>query len=59
MTATHEIVANPPARRVPRWMKSPWLARLGKFAFLFFFIKGLVWLGVFGAGAWAAYRAAQ
>jgi hypothetical protein len=61
MFSTPDIAAPAPqsGRRAPRWMKNPWLARLGKFAFLFFFIKGLVWLGVFGAGAWAAYKAAQ
>ena len=25
-------------------------------AFLFFLIKGLVWLGIFAAAAWAAFR---
>ena len=25
-------------------------------AFLFFLIKGLIWLGIFAAAAWSAYR---
>lgn len=32
-----------------------WLARFGLAAFIFFFVKGLVWLAL-GAGAWAMIR---
>jgi len=32
-----------------------WLARLGMASFIFFFVKGLVWLAL-GAGAWAMMR---
>lgn len=32
-----------------------WLARLGAASFIFFFVKGLVWLAI-GAGAWAMMR---
>ncbi len=39
-----------------RLMKSPLAKRLAGAAFLFFFIKGLVWLAVFAAAAWAAWR---
>lgn len=32
-----------------------WLARIGMASFIFFFVKGLVWLAL-GAGAWAMMR---
>ncbi len=31
---------------------SGWLKRTGLLAFVFFLVKGLVWLGVAGAAAW-------
>ena len=43
----------------PREASAPpnrkWLARLGMASFIFFFVKGLVWLAI-GAGAWAVIR---
>lgn len=32
-----------------------WIKRLGIVAFLFFFLKGLVWLGIFAAGAYYTF----
>jgi len=32
-----------------------WLARIGMASFIFFFVKGLVWLAI-GAGAWIFMR---
>ncbi len=38
-------------------IKSPWVRRLGAAAFLFFLIKGLLWLLVpAGLAAWAYFK---
>ncbi len=37
-------------------IKSPWLRRLGAAAFLFFLIKGLLWLIIPGVLAYFAMR---
>ena len=34
----------------------PIVKKIAGAAFLFFLIKGLVWLGIFAAGAWALLR---
>ncbi len=39
-----------------RLRQSKLAKRLAGAAFLFFLIKGLVWLGIFAAAAWAAWR---
>jgi hypothetical protein len=37
--------------------RTTWLKRIGMLGFLFFLLKGLVWLGLAGgAWAWAAWR---
>lgn len=33
-----------------------WTKRAGIIAFLFFFLKGLVWLGIFAAGAYYSFN---
>lgn len=38
-----------------KWSK--WVKRFGAGAFLFFLVKGLIWLGVFAAGAYYAKNA--
>jgi len=30
-----------------KWYQNPWLKRIGITGFLFFFIKGLIWLAIF------------
>lgn len=55
--AKSEIEATPETTDTPGAGStgSRWLKRAGVAAFLFFFIKGLVWIGV-GVGAYVAIR---
>jgi hypothetical protein len=43
-------VTDKPETTARRWGK-----RAGAAAFVFFLVKGLIWLGVFAAGAWYVY----
>ena len=47
------------SRLVQRIAASRLVKRILGAAFLFFLIKGLIWLGVFAAIAWASLRAAS
>lgn len=39
----------------PETAARKWGKRAGVAAFVFFLVKGLIWLGVFAAGAWYVY----
>ncbi len=44
MAAMEENFSSTENKSIPA--KTPWLKRIGLFGFLFFLVKGLVWVGV-------------